>query len=242
MDTPDIPLESLDAARVAALLGESFSLQVLVDVGLDLANLDPLFDDGTLEEDGPGLAHFTDFQVREQLLKKLPWSFRRSWSLKLAESLDKLKGDPEKLGELYLSAQEYDQARPYIIRAAESACMANEYAKALVLLRKVFEIWHPDETSTSRSRLLREMARCAANTGDHEAVILAWEELLENARSQDDLPGQIEAHQQLAEWASKQGSRNQVRDQLKAAAELSSKLEDPDKFKLVVNKFKWLVI
>lgn len=107
--------------------------------------------------------------------------------------------------------------------------MANEYSKALELLRQVFEIWHPDETSTSRSRLLREMARCAANSGDKEAVVMAWEELLENARSQNDIAAQVEAHQQLAEWAGKQGSRTRVRDQLKAAADLSSELGNPDK-------------
>ena len=229
MDTPEIPLESLDAARVAALLGEHFSLQVLVDVGVDLSGLDPLFDNGLLKEEAAGQARFEDFQVREGLLTQLPWSFRRRWSLKLAESLEKLKGEPAKLGELFLSAQDFDRARPYLIRAAESACMANEYAKALELLRQVFEIWHPDETSTSRSRLLREMARCAANSGDKEAVVIAWEELLENARIQKDIVLQIEAHQQLAEWAGKQGSRARVRDQLQAAAELSSELGDPDK-------------
>ena len=138
MDTPEIPLESLDAARVAALLGESFSLQVLVEVGVDLSGLDPLFDDEVLVEESAGQAQFTDFQVRDGLLQRLPWSFRRRWSLKLAESLEKLKGKPGKLGELFLSAQDFDRARPYLIRAAEMACMANEYSKALELLRQVF--------------------------------------------------------------------------------------------------------
>ena len=68
MDTPEIPLESLDAARVAALLGEHFSLQVLVDVGVDLSGLDPLFDNGLLKEEAAGQARFQDFQVREGLL------------------------------------------------------------------------------------------------------------------------------------------------------------------------------
>lgn len=229
METPEIPFESLDAARKAALLGEQLSLQVLVDVGVDLAALDPLFDSEILCEEAAGRAHFKDFQVRDELLKQLPWSFRRNWSLRLAESLEKLKGEPGKLGALFLSGQDFDRARPYLIRAAEDACLANEYSKALVLLRQVFEIWHPEETSTSRSRLLREMARCAANSGDNESVVLAWEELLENARNQNDIATQIEAHQQLAEWAGKQGSRNRVRDQLKAAAELCKELGDPDK-------------
>ena len=112
MDTHEIPLESLDAARVAALLGERFSLQVLVEVGVDLSDLDTLFDDEVLVEENAGQAQFTDFQIRQGLLQQLPWSFRRSWSLKLAESLGKLKGEPGKLGELYLSAQEFDRARP----------------------------------------------------------------------------------------------------------------------------------
>ena len=56
MDTPEIPLESLDAARVAALLGERFSLQVLVDVGVNLSDLDSLFDDEVLEEESAGQA------------------------------------------------------------------------------------------------------------------------------------------------------------------------------------------
>lgn len=42
------------------------------------------------------------------------------------------------------------------------------------------------------------------------------------------MPGQIEAHHQLAEWAGKQGSRNLVRDQLKAAAELGVLSGDSD--------------
>lgn len=115
MDTPEIPLESLDTARVAALLGERFSLQVLVEVGVDLSGLDPLFDYEVLVEGSAGQAQFTDFQVREGLLQRLSWSFRRRWSLKLAESLEKLKGEPSKLGELFLSTQDFDRARPYLI-------------------------------------------------------------------------------------------------------------------------------
>lgn len=229
MDSPDIPLDSMDAVRAAALLGEDFSLQVLVDVGIDLSDLDPLFDSGVLLEAKVGQARFSEFRTREQLLTQMPWSFRRAWSMRLAESLERLKGEADVLGGLFLSAQAFDRARPYLIRAAESACEENEYAKGLKLLRQVFDIWHPDETSVSRTRLLREMARCAANVGDQESAMVAWEELLESARTQNDVSGQIEAHQQLAEWAGKRGSRRQVRDQLEAAAQLSVQLNDSDR-------------
>lgn len=228
MEVPEIPLTSKDAVRTAALLGEAFSLQVLVAAGVDVRELDPLFDNRVLESDTPSQATFVDPGFHQELLQKIPWSFRRKWSLKLGESLEKLKGAPGKLGELFLAAQEYDRARPHLIRAGEIACLANEYGKALGFLRQVFEIWPADKDSSNRLRLLRELARCAANTGDYETAIIAWEELLDNARTQDDIPGQIEAHQQLAEWAGKQGSRSLVRDRLKAAAELATLSGDYD--------------
>jgi DNA-binding CsgD family transcriptional regulator/tetratricopeptide (TPR) repeat protein len=223
----EIPLDSLEAARVAALLEEPFSLQVLLETGVDPFQLDQLFDQEILIQETETQAAFSDFACRAKVLAEIPWSIRRSRSLKLAECLELHKGDPEELGRLFLAAQNFERAQPYLIRAAESACVANDYPKALSLLRQVFEIWKDEPSSVSRARLLREMARCAANTGDYGTAIIAWEELLENARSEGNVAEQIEAHKQLAEWMGSEGRRNQVREHLMAAAELSSQIGEP---------------
>ncbi|MCB1122849.1 MAG: hypothetical protein KJT03_14945 [Verrucomicrobiae bacterium] len=223
----EIPLEALEAARAAALLGESFSLQVLADAGVAANQLDSLFDEGVLVQDSDIHASFANVACRKQLLKEIPWSFRRSWSLKLGERLELLKGNPEDIGRLFIAAQLFDRAKPHLIKGAEKACLCNDYLKALSLLRQVFDIWKENEDPTARMKLLREMARCAANTTDYDTAVIAWEEILENARTEDNLEVQIEAHQQLAQWTGIMGRRQSVREHLQLAAELAGKLDDP---------------
>lgn len=227
-ECPEIPLQSLEAARVAALLGERISLPVLVEVGVDAEELDSLFDLRVLTQEDATYATFTDPSCRDKLVESIPWSFRRKWSLKLAKCLETRKGSDEDLGRLFLSAQLFDRARPYLIRVAESACLQNDYPKALALLRQVFELWDQNDDPSNRTRLLREMARCAANTGDFESAVIAWEELLESARSNGDIVQQIQAHKQLAGWAGTRAGQREARQHLEAAARLASNSGDPD--------------
>ncbi len=221
-------MQSLEAARVAALLGERFSLPVIVEVGVDAEELDSLFDLQVLTQEDATYASFAHPSCRDKVNDSIPWSFRRKWSQKLAECLEKRKGSDEDLGRLFLAAQSFSRARPYLIRVAESACIQNDYPKALNLLRQVFELWDQNDDSTNRSRLLREMARCAANTGDFDSATIAWEELLESARSKGDTLGQIQAHKQLAGWSGNPTGRRQARQHLEAAARLASDTKDPD--------------
>ncbi len=222
----DLSIESRDALRLSALLGESFSLPLLMDLGVAPEALDDLFDQGVLVQDGPSQARFVSETLSTSARDNTPWSQKRRWSLKIAEMLEKRREDPERVAPRYLAAQAYAKARSFYIRAAEVQCRKNDYNAALQSLRQAFEIWPPEEDRDLRHRVLKEMARCAVNIGDYESARMAWEEILEMSAESERVAPQIEANRQLAELAAKRGDPLEVKHRLLQAAQLSSQSKD----------------
>jgi len=223
----DLPMDSRDALRLASLLGEEFALPMLIETGISASAFDPLFDQGLLLQEGNTQARFATESLLKSVRDNTPWSQKRRSSLALAETLERHRGDAGLIGELYLTAQNYPKARSYFVRSAESRCLKNEYGEALALLRQAFEVWPPDEDADTRLRVLKEMARCAGNTGEHGAAQIVWEELLESSETKGDLALQVEANRQLADLATNRGDRLEMKQRLKRAAELCSQLGDP---------------
>ncbi len=222
----DLPLESRDALRLAALLGESFSLQALMSLGVEADTLDPLFDQGILLPAKSSEARFASSALRDSSLNNTPWSQKRRWSLQVAELLESRREPPSVIAPHYLRAQDYPKARTSLVKSAESLCRKNDYSSALKQLRQAFEIWPPEEDKPTRQRVLKEMARCAGNTGDQDSARMAWEEILEMSGDSEDFVSQIEANRQLADLAAKRADRMEMKQRLRLAAQLSSQCGD----------------
>ncbi len=222
-----LPLDSRDAIRYAALLGERFSLPVLMEIGIDFGALDPLFDGGFLLQCDDTTARFADLNMLESEIRLLPWSQKRRISAKIARALENRRADPGEIARHYVSAQEFAQARSFFTRAAEKAILDNDYYTALDRLHQAFELWPAEEEPELRKRLLFEMGRCARNVNDLVRCRMAWEELLEMSIRGDDLASRLEANRRLAELASQGKDRVEKRQRLQEAARLSSLIKDP---------------
>ncbi len=227
LDLNDLPLESRDAIRSAALLGERFSLPVLREIGIETHALDSLFDQGFLIQIEGTEAQFASSDLLESEIRQMPWSQKRRISAKIAEVLAKRRADPCEVARHFVNAQEFGQARGFFTRAAEAATLDNDYHKALGLLNQAFELWPADDDPDLRKRLLCEMGRCARNVNDLVSCRLAWEELLEVSINDDDMLSRLEANRRLAELASHSHDRVEKRQRLQEAARLSSMLKDP---------------
>lgn len=227
LDLNSLPLESRDAVRSAALLGERFSLPILMEVGVESGALDPLFDGGILIQVGSTEARFATVEILESEIGQLPWSHKRRISAKIAKALAKRRADPCEVARHYVNAQEFAQARTFFTKAAEKATLDNDYRSALVLLHQAFELWPAEEDTNLRKRLLFEMGRCARNVNDLVKCRMAWEELLEMSIEDDDVVSRLEANRRLAELATQVQDRVEKRQRLQEAARLSSLLEDP---------------
>ncbi len=227
MDFDSLSLDSREAMRTAALLGEQFSLPLLVEIGVEAAALDPLFDEGVLIEAGATEARFADWSVADREIQSMPWSRKRRLSSRIADVLEKRDGDSGLIARHCLNAQEFARARSFFTRAAERAILENDYREALSHLRQAFELWPVAEEVELRKRVLREMGRCARNVNDLANCRIAWEELLEMASKDGDLRTCLEANRRLAELASEKPDRLEMRQRLQEAARLSSSLGEP---------------
>lgn len=185
--------------RAAALLGPRFSIPALLQAGFEAATLDPLFDSGILEEAKVSQARFSDPKLVGDELARIPWSKKRKLSLRIAEALERTRAAPELIGQHYVNAQDFANARRAYARAADKAILGNDYQLALSWLKQAIELWPATEDQPARKRLSGEMGRCARNLGDADACRMAWEELLEMAIRDEDLEGRIQANQRLAE-------------------------------------------
>ena len=226
LDLEKLSLESRNALRAAALMGERFSIPVLLQSGFEPATLDPLFDSGVLVEDKGSQARFSDPKLVQEEQDRTPWSIKRQLSHRIAEALEASRAAPELIAQHYGNAQDFVNASKSYARAADKAILVNDYQSALSWLKQAIELWPATEDQASRKRLLKEMGRCARNLGNAGACRMAWEELLEMAIGEEDLEGRIQANQRLAELSNDKPDRVEARQRLEEVARLSSLTRD----------------
>ena len=199
------PIQLPDGSRAileaAALLDEPFSVPLLIDLGFSADALDPLFDNGIFREPSPNRAEFTNSELRNGVLGQMSWSRKRHLCEQAGELLSRRRDTLDEAAEFYYRAHRYGDACVCRVRAAEEACHGGQYAKAFSLLKRALEIWPADQDADRRIHALREMARCARHARDFCAARLAWEEILATCRATGSEEGEIEAHNQNAEFS-----------------------------------------
>jgi DNA-binding NarL/FixJ family response regulator len=187
------------AIERAALLGREFPLALLKASGIPEADIAALFDDGTL---APGTfaasAKFNDGSLPKKVARGIPWSRARDHHLALGEAAQQQRLPGDEVAVHFETAHRFDLARAQWLRAGESACHAGDFKKSLQCLDRALAIWPWDEAPDDRVRVLREMARCAANARMAGEACKAWEELADHARDSDRHELRAEALHQLA--------------------------------------------
>jgi DNA-binding CsgD family transcriptional regulator/tetratricopeptide (TPR) repeat protein len=215
-----LPDSSRAILEAAAILDQPFSVPLLIDLGFSADLLDPLFDNGILREPFPNQAEFTNSELRNGLLGQMSWSKKRHFCEQVGELLSKGRDTLEEAADYFCRAHRLKDARVCRMQAAEAACHSGEYAKAFSLWKRAIEIWPAGEDADKRSHALKEMARCARHARDLGAARLAWEEILATCRATGSTEGEVEAHNQLAEFSQLLGDHTAAVSSLRKAAEL----------------------
>jgi DNA-binding CsgD family transcriptional regulator/tetratricopeptide (TPR) repeat protein len=187
------------ARERAALLGRQFPLALLRASGVADAEIAALFDDGTLVSANlPAHARFARAADSNRIAAAIPWSRARDHHLALGEAALQQRLPGESVATHFEAAHRFDLARSQWLKAGEIACAAGDYRRALQLIDRCLAIWPWDDAPDDRVRVLREMARCAANARQPESARKAWEELADHARESARHSLRAEALQQLA--------------------------------------------
>jgi DNA-binding CsgD family transcriptional regulator len=215
-----LPDGSRALLEAAALLDEPFSVPLLIDLGFSVDALDPLFDNDIFRESFPNQAEFTNSELRNWLLSQMSWSKKRHFCEQVGESLSNRRDTLDQAADFFCLAHRYSDARACRTQAAGEACHSGQYAKAFSLWKRALEIWPATEDADQRSHALKEMARCARHAREFNAGRLAWEEILATCRVTGSAEGEVEAHNQLAEFSQLLGDHAAAISSLRKAAEL----------------------
>lgn len=174
--------EATSALERAALLGREFPLALLRASGIAEDGVTALFDAGTLVAGSqPSQARFAVASDPKKIAAAIPWSRARDHHLALGEAAKRQRLPAETVAAHFEAAQRFDLARAEWLAAGVKACAEQNYRVALDRIDRCLSIWPWDESPDDRVRVLREMARCAANARLPEAARKAWEELADHA-------------------------------------------------------------
>lgn len=191
--------EATSALERAALLGREFPLALLRASGIAEDDLSTLFDAGTLVAGSqPAQARFAIASEPKRIAAAIPWSRARDHHLALGEAAKRQRLPAETVAAHFEAAQRFDLARAQWLAAGEKACAEQNYRVALDRIDRCLSIWPWDESPDDRVRVLREMARCAANARLPEAARKAWDELADHARDTGQHTLHSESLHQLA--------------------------------------------
>ena len=219
-----LPDSSRAILEAAALLDQPFSVSLLIDLGFSVEALDPLFDTGIFVEPFPSRAEFTDCELRNELLGRMPWSKKRRFCEQVGDLLRHRRDSLEEAADFFCRAHRYGDARACRMQAAEEASLSGEYTKAFRLLQQALEIWPASEDVDKRNHALKEMARWARHAGEFCAGRLAWEEILATCLATGLAEGEVDAHNQIAEFSQLCGDHTAAVSSLRKAAELRQRI------------------
>jgi len=187
------------ALERAALLGREFPLALLKASGIGADEVAALFDEGTLVSGAqPACARFADANTLRRIVRAIPWSRARDHHLALGEAAKQQRLPAEEVALHFEAAHRFDLARREWVKAGEARCGAGDYRRALHFLNRALAVWPWDEAEDDRVRVLREMARCAANARMSEDARKAWKELADHAKDAARYELRAEALHQLA--------------------------------------------
>jgi DNA-binding CsgD family transcriptional regulator len=214
------------AAEVAAVAGESFGLDVLVELVGD-AGLAELLDCGLLVEAEQGRGAFRHALAREALYADVPWLRRRSLHARLAAALEVRCAPPGEVATHWLGAHDQARAREALLRAAEEFRAVHAYRDAAHAGRQALELWAEDEQPDRRIDALESFAASAELAGELTEACRAWRELAAIRAESGTLEQQADVQRRMAAINDIRGDREAALAARSVAAEAYAAADKP---------------
>jgi len=214
----DLSEEGRQAADVAAVAGERFRLELVVELS-DPAGVDELIQLGLIRETTDGAAAFRHALVREALYLDVPWLRRRALHRELAERLEAVAAPGVEVSLHWVGAHDEERARRELMRAASEFDAAGAYRDAATMSRRALELWPEDAEVDARVDALERHGAWAELAGELNESARSWRELTALSEARNDEAAVAAAQRRLGRVFALQGDRSSAIDALTRSAD-----------------------
>jgi len=214
----DLGAEGRAAAEVAAVAGERFELEPVVELAGE-RELDALLEAGLVHECGEGRVAFRHALVREALYRDVPWLRRRGLHRELGERLEARGAAAVEIAPHWLGAHDDERARHQLLRAAADFEAAHAYRDAAGLARQALERWPADEEVEERMAALERHGAWSELAGDLADAARTWREVSALAGAAGGTAALALAQRRLGRVCALQGDRAGAIEALSVAAD-----------------------
>jgi DNA-binding CsgD family transcriptional regulator len=194
----NLPESARRLAEAAAVAGESFSLEQVIELAGSSEGLEALLERRILTETSAGQAAFHHALTREAVYQEIIWTRRRALHRSLAQRMRDVGAAPEVVANHWLAAQESDEARDALVDAAQHACQIHAYRDAAGFGNQALEMWPEGHDEESRLAVLERLGNCAQLSGLLPEAVRAWREAAEGRRRLGQMAAYAETQRRLA--------------------------------------------
>jgi predicted ATPase/DNA-binding CsgD family transcriptional regulator len=213
----DLDAEGRAAAEVAAVAGERFELEPVVELAGE-RGVGELLEVGLVHECGEGKAAFRHALVREALYGDVAWLRRRELHRELGERLEGRGAPAVEVAPHWLGAHDEARARHQLLLAADSFEAAHAYRDAAGMARHALELWPADEGVEERLTTLERHGAWAELAGDLADAARTWREVATLCEGRDGAALAL-AQRRLGRICALQGDRGGAIEALTLAAD-----------------------
>ncbi len=223
---PDAEDPEAVALGIAAVFGESFPLEALVELGVAEEAIGALLDAGRWRELGNGRAGFADDADRGEVQRSMPWARARQRHREVAGWLRSKGGSAAELAGHLRAGGELGAAREAYLRAADEAERHDDHAAAAEALGEALADW-PADDRVERVALLERLVRHARLGRDLDRAARAAIDLTLAAPVTDDPARLAEAWRELGSIRELQGQPDLALEARRKALEVCREAGDP---------------
>ena len=189
------------AVLTAAVAGQTFDPELVTAVAGLSEWPDELLRHGIVAEGAPGRMAFRHALVRDAFYGEVPWTRRVALHRAVAQRLEAEQAAPVVVAEHWALGRRPEQARAWLLVAAEAFCAVHAYRDAERTTRRALELW-PEERDEGEDRarldVLERLAGCAELAGDLAEASTVWREVADGRRREGDPFPLGTAHSRLA--------------------------------------------
>jgi DNA-binding NarL/FixJ family response regulator/type II secretory pathway predicted ATPase ExeA len=222
----DLSADGRSAAEAAAIAGEAFELEAVVELAGE-NGVGELLELGIIGESGDGRGAFRHALVREALYRDVPWLRRRELHREFGERLEDREASGVEVAPHWLGAHDEGRARRQLMRAAAEFESIHAYRDAAGMARQALELWPADEDAVERLAALESHGAWAELAGDLADAARSWREISSLQRAAGDGAGLAAAQRRLGRVSVLQGDRAGAIESLTAAADAFAESGEP---------------
>ena len=189
------------AVLTAAVAGQTFDPELVTAVTGLPEWPDELVRHGIVAEAALGRMAFRHALVRDAFYREVPWTRRVALHRAVAQRLEAEQAAPVVVAEHWALGRRPEQARAWLLVAAEAFGAVHAYRDAERTTRRALELW-PEERDEGEDRarldVLERLAGCAELAGDLAEASTVWREVADGRRREGDPFPLGTAHSRLA--------------------------------------------